>query len=435
MVNNSYYSQFGGVTCKLCGSDKTNRSTCPLQFALLGEDGGNIHKHPLSREYSVCQPCQEVYQGQCPKCGASDEGGSAAAGDDTLGDDGEPWTCPTCTFINDPSDTSCTICGQPNSGWSCPACTLHNPESTTRCVACGESNQLEPATKGKKIKGVPKKGATAGEKSTKKKSKLTPAERAALAVGMNDSKTRLRHGYHEQQRELHCAKHALNHVFQEPLVVIRMTGDQRYQKQIGPKWNIHAYCLDLATKVDDAYPMGRVVTYGISESKEAFLALSPGRQLDICDNQLHICGDEGNYQYQVLLDLLSDMGFRCNRVNYSHDTESLDWGLVSRDMEDPDFLGLVILKGRGGAHYTSVSSTVADCWVYDDDGNVMDRQLAYLDSIRKQWVCKSKDDMIQEVLMDPEVGDVEISISIFKTETSVDCRASRILAGDDARRS
>ncbi|GMH94502.1 hypothetical protein TrST_g10952 [Triparma strigata] len=67
-----------------------------------------------------------------------------------------PWRCSACTFDNNPSDRTCSICetprGQPEQSttkkttsnqplWACPVCTLENDEVDQTCAACGSRNE------------------------------------------------------------------------------------------------------------------------------------------------------------------------------------------------------------------------------------------------------------------------------------------------------
>ena len=52
---------------------------------------------------------------------------------------GDSWTCPACTFINNPHVLVCNVCLTENTSdnhWTCPQCTLRNNKNQTACTAC-----------------------------------------------------------------------------------------------------------------------------------------------------------------------------------------------------------------------------------------------------------------------------------------------------------
>ena len=146
--------------------------------------------------------------------------------------------------------------------------------------------------------------------------------------------------------------------------------------------------------------------------------MSEDDQFDYMDT-LDYCDDNGNYNIGIVLNILGDMGFRVNSPpeynrkwtpEYPGQNLDLDWDSIRGDMDRPRFLGMVLLKGRRGGHYTAVSSTVSAC----DD-------LTYIDSIQKQWKCATKDDMIR--LLKSKTGNVQTAISVFTTRHSIQCNA------------
>ena len=126
---------------------------------------------------------------------------------------------------------------------------------------------------------------------------------------------------------------------------------------------------------------------------------------------------------------------RTNGDGQPIDPEVSGWDKIREDMDNKKYLGALILKGRLSKkripwHYTAVSSTVHDCWKFNEDDNVSnrDRELTYMDSLGTQWVCRTKDEMIPFL---QEYGDVNSLISIFATDDSVDCPAVRIVKEPD----
>merc|ERR1712154_81718 len=58
------------------------------------------------------------------------------------------WNCLSCTFLNDSSSSSCTICGAANTknaSWICGVCTFENMEETASCRMCGGYNSKKVA--------------------------------------------------------------------------------------------------------------------------------------------------------------------------------------------------------------------------------------------------------------------------------------------------
>jgi hypothetical protein len=135
-----------------------------------------------------------------------------------------------------------------------------------------------------------------------------------------------------------------------------------------------------------------------------------------------ICDGQGNYNISIIDNILGDLRFRYTNYNRGYQG-GIPWEQVGDDMENPDFLGFVILKGEGGGHYTAVSGTVTDCWVYDAAGVVIDRQYTYIDSIDRSWICKNKRDLLQYLQNDAQIY-VQNLISIFKTPDSHACQAA-----------
>jgi hypothetical protein len=73
-----------------------------------------------------------------------------------------------------------------------------------------------------------------------------------------------------------------------------------------------------------------------------------------------MCDRNGDYNIDTINQLIDDMGFR--RENYELDASNkIPWGQVRISLESPNCLGLVLLKGRGGGHYTAVSNTIRNC--------------------------------------------------------------------------
>ncbi|XVE55982.1 hypothetical protein DITRI_Ditri03aG0201000 [Diplodiscus trichospermus] len=50
-----------------------------------------------------------------------------------------PWICSYCTYENDHSATSCTMCGR--GSWTCDLCTFANTRTATTCAMCFEPRQ------------------------------------------------------------------------------------------------------------------------------------------------------------------------------------------------------------------------------------------------------------------------------------------------------
>jgi hypothetical protein len=265
-------------------------------------------------------------------------------------------------------------------------------------------------------------------------------------------------GYIEPQVDLHCAKHALNHVFQQDLVVVDM--EQPDERIVEGKYNIHWYCinnylditgtdrgrfLELSMEEQLALVDNRAPAT-VSDATEQYTDLSiaglrsrcqqrginhKGKRhnlverlvdTDLSEGSLDLCDANGDYNIDSINQILSDMRFRRN--NYDDGQPGgIPWDTVQQDLETPRCLGLILLIGEGGEHYTAVSTTVRDCWVYGERGELLEKHLAYIDSIGRLWMCKNIPDM-KGYLSSQSKPFVQSVISVFKTDDSIPCVAS-----------